>query len=126
MATREQRRAQPVSLAALWFGLLGGAFAWTFRLLISYPLVPHICETGLTIIPHAISFVFLVVSLAATYVAWGRWLQVRDPALTDVDEWGRQRAEFMGVVGMLSSGMFALVIVAEWLPTFFVDPCIGV
>ena len=111
----------------MWFGLLAGPIAWSLRLLIGYPLVPVACEQGTSILLHLVSAGFLLVTLAGAVVAWWSYRQARDETRTareGADAWTVERTRFMALLGLLVSGLFALVIVAEWLTVFFTDPCI--
>jgi hypothetical protein len=125
MAREERWRRGALRPAALWFAFLGPAIAWTLRLLIAYPLVQAACGVGGPWMLHLVSFIFVVVSVAAGVVAWRGFQELRDPAPAAADEWIWGRMRFMALFGLLMAGMFTLVIVAEWIPTFFIHPCTG-
>ena len=61
-----------MSLATLWFGLLGGPIAWTLQLLIDYPLVAHYCfpDAARRIVP-TIDSLHLIVSIVSVLALAG-------------------------------------------------------
>jgi hypothetical protein len=121
----EKHPSAPVGLWWLLFGAFGGSLAWAVHLLLSYPLVPHICATGWEWALHLITLVTALVALAATWVAWRAWQQLRKNDQAMARRPGR-RSRFMAFFGILHSGFFFLVTVFEGLPVFFLNPCFGV
>lgn len=123
MTTTVRRRlSAPSGLALLWFGMLGGPVAWAARLLVAYPLVPVACATGSNLPLHLVTLATAASTVAAALVSWRIWRQARRDARGD-DGGGLSRNGFMGLFGMLSSGFFLLVILAEGSMAFFVDAC---
>jgi hypothetical protein len=108
-----------------WFGVLGGPFAWSFGLLTKYALVPFVCGSGDTIWLHAVSIATLLVALGATVVAYRNYRLAGG-------EWSEEgalpvsRSRFMAASGMLSGGLFALAICAQWLTSAFLNPCMAI
>lgn len=116
--------------AKLWFGLLGGAAAWSAHLLASYPSVRVACAAGGEWLLHGITAVTALVAASATAVAWREWRAAGSdgglgsgvqPASTAGPDLGRVR--FMAGLGTLLSLLFFVVTVVEGLPVFFADPC---
>jgi len=114
-------------VAALWSVILGPPLVWAVRIALSYVLVPPVCQAGAVWVLHVLT----AVSLAAC-AAFGR-LALRlqpepepaAPGWRGDDEALRQgRTLFMARVGVFSSALFALVIVAEGLANLFLDPCL--
>jgi hypothetical protein len=113
-----------VGLAALWFGFLGGAVAWTAQLLGSYFVVTLGCttRTGLTLIIHLISLLALIVTALALLVSWRTWQQ------TGTDEaYGArtvvQRGGFMGLFGLFANALFAILILFTAVTAFALPQC---
>lgn len=118
---------RPVGLFPLWFGLLGGPAGWTAHLLLSYPLVPLACATGLRLILHAVTLVTVGIIVAAAVVAWRSWQRLGAPnGGGDGAELADRWQGFMALSGVLLSLLFLFVTLAEGLPVFFHDPCVGV
>ena len=100
----------------LWTGILAGPLAWTVQLSLSYPLAQLACHAGIASqhprALHAISAAALLTVVAAGLLASTLWRR-------GVHE--RQR--FMALLGVLSCILFALVVVATWVPSFIVHNC---
>jgi hypothetical protein len=122
MTTEADARAtEPVGMLALWVSVLGAKLAWLAHLALSYPLVPLVCAGGGELLLHTITVVALLAAAGTGFVAWRAWRRLR--LANEPDEPGTPRGRFMAVYGVLSSGLFAITIVAQGLPTFVLDPC---
>ncbi|MBA4068055.1 MAG: hypothetical protein C0501_31000 [Isosphaera sp.] len=111
----------------LWFGLLGGAGAWTEHLLLAYAVAEFGCRTpaghdthlGLTVVTWllvGVSAASLLVALAATWVAHrsrGRLSRDGDPAAEDAPR------AYLATAGLIQSGAFAFVILVESVPILY-------
>jgi hypothetical protein len=113
--------------AALWFGFLGGALAWTLHLLASYLLAEGSCAPALAvdgmrgsgivaILMHSATLAGALVALAATLSARSQWRRWRG----DADQSGRG---YIGLAGVFVSGAFLLIILIEGLPPLLIPPC---
>jgi hypothetical protein len=109
-------------IAALWVGLLIPPLAFLANLEVSYALVPTACKVGNQSMIHLVHLVFLLLALGAGLIAWNSWN-------TYGTEWSGTeggpiaRSRFMAGSGLMSSAMFVLVILAQWLPGFALSPC---
>jgi hypothetical protein len=121
MSDKVQRSASEVSEGALWFGLLGSHVAWLLHLALSYPLVPLSCALEWGMIFHLISLVMVLAAVASLTVAWQSRQQLRHEGANGTARYGRQ--SFMALFGLLSGVLFLAVILAQWLPVFFIPPC---
>jgi hypothetical protein len=106
-----------------WAGVLGPPILWAVRFGASYALVPLICAAGLTWLPHVITAASLVILGFMGWTAWGFWRGARGAPPAGTSELVR-RTRFMGLLGMLSAVLFTVVIIAEWLASVMVDPCL--
>jgi hypothetical protein len=109
-------------LLALWTGLLLAPLAWLLNISAGYALVPRACATGNHLPGHLVHLVCLLLALGGALVAWRLWQAIgsRWPE----DEGGpAARSRFMAATGVLTSLLFALVIVAQWVPSFMISPC---
>ncbi|MFN7138287.1 MAG: hypothetical protein ACK4UN_02990 [Limisphaerales bacterium] len=106
----------------LWTGVLAGPILWFAHQQISFLLVPWVCGPGNMLALHAATFVMLLLTVGAGLMAYWSWKQVRDRGSRQEDDIP-SRTLFMSVVGMTSSALFAIVILAQGLPNFFIDPC---
>jgi hypothetical protein len=110
-------------LLTLWGGLLLAPAAWVLHQQSSYLLVYWACPNGQTFVFHIGTIVLLLLAGAGTYLGWTAWMH---SGRGWADEGGSvvDRTRFMALSGFLLSGLFLLVIVAQWIPTFIVDPCV--
>jgi hypothetical protein len=108
---------------SLWTGVLGGALVWATQMQIGYVLARFTAaQPGLGTAHHATAVIALLLAAGATVLAWRDWRRVGggEPAGTEPGIAGRSR--FLAALGILTSGLFTLVILAQWLPIFFIDP----
>jgi hypothetical protein len=110
-------------LLAAGAGITLAPLAWIGSFLVKYMIVPFACQSGTVWFLHLISpaaFVIACLGLFAAYRTWqlggGGW-----PG-EEHDTAGRNR--FLGVFGMLLGACMLLLIIAQWIPVFLLDPCI--
>jgi hypothetical protein len=109
-------------LLALWTGLLLAPLAWLLNLSAAYALVPRACVTGNHLLGHLVHLVCLLLALGGALVAWRLWQAIG--ARWPQDEGGSAaRSRFMAATGVLTSLLFALVVVAQWIAGFMISPC---
>lgn len=106
---------------ALWFGMLGGATAWLIHLQAAFVLVPWYCARHQTWPLHLLTIALLGFTFVAGVVSVSEWR--RSPRAHEYLEARADRARFMAVLGALLSALFFLVILAQWIPVFVIDPC---
>jgi hypothetical protein len=112
---------------ALWFGLLGGASAWTVHLLLAYAVAEFGCVSGFG------ERIYLGISIVA-------WLEVAATVLTTViaalaaivahrsyrilrsqnlEEAGIAAGEYTARAGFITSGIFTFIILFESIPILY-------
>lgn len=112
----------------LWFGLLGGAVAWLAHLLLAWIISEFGClgglgQTALLGLSGTAWLVILVsaatfaVSVAATIVARAMDKRLKPRRDTAAEEIGTDL--FFARVGVITSALFAFVILVETIPVFF-------
>lgn len=112
----------------LWFGLIGGAIAWTLHLMFAYVIAEFGCvsEFGqrryldwslVTWLELLLTVVTTVVGLAATLIAYRAYsgLRTEEPA----ENVTVAAAQYTAWAGFLTSGIFTLVIVFESIPILY-------
>jgi hypothetical protein len=113
----------PRGKLALWTGFLGGALAWTAQLLAGYAVSRFSHEhPWLTGVHHGISLVATALAVAATLLAWREWRRLGGGESRGSEPGVAGRSRFLALLGVVTSGLFAVVIVAQWVPVFFIDP----
>lgn len=114
-------------VGVILFAFLGPATAWTLHFLVIYFLVALYCTTGrrdVTAVVLAATVVFALMSVAAGVVGYRAWSRERgDQGWAEAVTGGAKWSTFLLVMGVLSSGLFTLLIVLEGLPPLFVPAC---
>jgi hypothetical protein len=107
---------------SLWTGILAGPVAWALDLSVSYALVKWVCMNQRDGILHLLTVVALIVVAGGAVVSWFALERTAADAPTDGGE-PRQRARFMAILGLASSALFAMLIVANAIPHWVLDAC---
>lgn len=103
-----------VSLGRLWLVTLGPPVIWGVRFAVVYVLVPYACRADAIALLHVITLIALAAVAGLGWMAWSSRGGARG-----------ERARFMALFGILSSGLFLVVIAAEGLANVMVDPCLA-
>jgi hypothetical protein len=116
-------RKVEVSRGALWFGLLGGASAWTIHLVLANVIAEFGCVgrlgerffLGISLVAWlelTLTVTTMLVSGAATVVAYRGHRHLR----TSAEETAERHIAW---AGLLTSGMFTLIILFESIPILY-------
>jgi hypothetical protein len=109
-------------IRALWIGLLVPPAAFLLNLEAAYALVPAACKAGSVVVVHLVHLIFMGLAIFGSVVAWRTWR--RSGAAWPGGSGGRiGRTQFMAGLGVLMGIMFVGVILAQWIPSFILDPC---
>lgn len=120
MAEETQKRIlHPRGALVQWTGVLAGPVAWGLHMQANYALVPWVCKNGGEVFIHLVTILALLITLIGAFAAWRGWQAGRE----DESEGELSRTHFMGALGLLTSGLFFVVIVAQEIPSFFFLPC---
>ena len=103
-------------------GLLVGPFVVLLNQEIIYASNMWVCGKGMSWSLHIIPVLSLVMTLAAAYVAHRDWTDL-GRGIRDNDATIVERSRFLALLGMGSSALSALLIVAMWLTIFVFGPC---
>ncbi len=105
----------------LWLGILAGPLLWFLNQQVNYLLVRWACSSGHVIVLHAVAATCLVGALLAGKLALGNRRRLEETE--GAESLQQERARFMVVLGICSSFLFALVIIAQGIPNFILNPC---
>lgn len=109
-------------LRALWTGLLLAPVAFLLNLEVAYALVPTACSSRNPLLIHLVHLVCLLLAGVGALTAWRCWRGAGE--IWPGGAGGPiSRTRFMAGLGLLTSGLFALVILAQWIPSFVLNPC---
>lgn len=107
-------------LLVLWAGVLGPPLAFLLNLELTYAVVGLFCEARLEspILVHVVPAIMLLVTIALGMLSFMQWQR----------SGGGERAQASGrvlaIFGVLSASFFTAMLVAQWLPSFLIDPCL--
>ena len=120
---REREFSKAGGLLALWAGVLVGPVVWLVQFQTNYTLVTLTCNHDHLWALHAVSVLALLLTAGAGFLAWGNWQDVGGDAGQNEGAGVRPRSRFMSALGLLVSGMFFLVILAQWIASWVFGPC---
>jgi hypothetical protein len=107
----------------LWVGAGGGAIVWSLQLIAGYALCRFSSDhRWLTAVHHSVSLVALAASIWATFISWRNWQQLGDGEPRGSEPGVPGRSRFLAALGVVSGIYFIAVILAQWIPLFFIDP----
>src|SRR3954462_813051 len=107
---------------AEWVGVFAGPIAWAIHQQLSYSLVPWVCHTGHRFVLYLTNVFFFLMAIAGGVLSWTIYEKLkREAAATPSLDIARQR--FLVTLGMMTSALFASIIVAQALANFFINPC---
>ena len=116
---------RPRGIAVLWFAVLAGPLAWMLGLNAEYGLVRVACAKQNMLYLHSVSLLTLLLALAGGLVAWREWKRTGR-------EWAGEepgaipRSRVLVALGLLASALFSLTILAQWVASFFFNPCMAI
>lgn len=109
------------------FGFAGGWGGWMAALVAalghlnaSYVLAATACRGGEAWL-HLAAALALGIALAGIAVSWPAWRGRHGGGLAPGQ---RRRVRFLNGVGILMSALAALVVLAQWVPTLLLEPCL--
>jgi hypothetical protein len=130
---------EDVGLASLWFGLGGGAAAWSVLTIVNYAIaaqqcyprmaplaLPMIGTRNLSTVLLAVSGVAILIAVVATIVAFISWRRTSHESGGDTHwalDTGEGRTRFMAVSGLMTSAVFLLAIIVETMSIVTVHAC---
>ena len=107
----------------LWSGMLLGPILWLIQFQARYSLVPVVCSNGSNLLLQIIAAIALVCTVVTGIVCWRVWISAGAEWPSDLLAGSQGRKLFMAGLGMLTGGLFSLVMIAQMIPLFFFSPC---
>lgn len=125
----EVRREAPGSGArgggAQWLGVLVPPIAMLTNVSVGYAFVPWSCTANSRTVLHIEIAALALISVAAGFVAHREWKHYGGGGQSDDTAGPGPRARFMGLLGIGSSALFTLILLAQWFANVFLTPCNG-
>jgi hypothetical protein len=107
----------------LWVGAGGGAIIWSLQLLVGYALCRFSSDhRWLTAVHHGVSVVALAATVWTVIVSWRNWQRLGDGEARGSEPGVPGRSRFLAAIGILNGVLFAVLIFAQWIPVFFIEP----
>jgi hypothetical protein len=109
-------------LLAQWLGLGLAPASFAVHLQVGYALVPWACYRQNVLWIHVSGALSVLVALVGVWFAWRTWQGHGggDPT----EQFGAEpRARFLGVAGVATSAVIALILAAQWAAAFVISPC---
>ena len=98
-----------------WTGVLAGPVAWSVMLGFNYALTKWSCGHTTAYVLQLIAVAAFACAAAGAYAAW-RTLMLVPEGATDDGARPMDRSRFMGVLGLGSSALFGLLLIASSIP----------
>jgi hypothetical protein len=122
MAQGTTERLNAARIAGLWFLLAGPPLAAFLQQQLTYMMVTPACERRLPWLVHLPLLPGLLLIGLAGVIARREWQRAGQQPSTDVG--GLLAASrLFSLVGFALCGLALALILAQWLPTLFLDPC---
>jgi uncharacterized membrane protein (UPF0182 family) len=122
---------RPARAGALWFGFLCGPLAALSNEAIEYVLVSWSCgrfDSVSRILLHVVPAALIILCIIAALVGWRAARTTSEAASRSADEHridaARSNRVFMGIVAVGLSALGALVILSQWIPVLYLNPCV--
>lgn len=119
----EERLTSRGAVAAQWFSLLAPPVAFLAQLEANFAMVRPLCARDDRLPLHLVTLGAILVCAAALLVAWRAWRSVAGPWPDYVTPAPSPRSRFMAALGMLTSGLFLVLLLAQAIPAFVLSPC---
>jgi hypothetical protein len=88
-----------------------------------YMLAPFACQSGSKLVLHLFILVALFVAGYGLWVASREW-HASGGDWPNEENSAAPRARFLGMFGMLFSGICVALILMQWLPVLLMNPCV--
>jgi hypothetical protein len=112
---REHLPSLPPNTAPLWAGIIGVPAIWVISLQAVYALSPVACAHHRLWILHTLHIAGLILVAIGGLICLRYWKRDGDDQ--------NNRTRFLASWGMLSSSLFFLLILAQTIAGFMLDPC---
>ena len=106
----------------MWAAVIGVPFVWLCQFQLNYMLVPWVNTTGHMWVRHLVTLVALLLILAAGWLACIEWRRHGRSGMEEERPGLLGRTQFLSMLGMLLSILFALVTILQDVASFFLNP----
>jgi hypothetical protein len=118
----ERIRPDERAPVAQWVGMFLAPASFAVHLEVTYNVIPWACVRGGELWVHVVDVLALLLSLVGTVVAWRVWQRTSPEAPSEAGG-SVPRTSFLGACGLGFSAIVSLVLLAQWVASFFISPC---
>ena len=108
--------------ALQWVAMFLAPATFFVHLQVAYVLVPWACVVRGQIWVHLTGLVAIVLALAGAWAGWLVHARADNPQNNE-GAGAVPRTRFLGTVGLCTSAVFALLLIAQWAAGFVISPC---
>jgi hypothetical protein len=109
--------------ASHWAGALLPPTVWLVQFEAMFALVDRTCATGNLLPLHLCAAASLLLTLGAGSLALYHWNHLGKGWPTESDGGIHASWRLLAALGILTSPVFSLLIIAQWIATFMIPPC---
>ena len=117
-----EEEIQATTPKASWLLVVLGPIILAIEMQINFVLVRQACSAGRNTGLYAVTILAIALTLATAFIAFAIWKQAGTSWPTEAAD-PATRIRFIAVLGILSSAMSLLVIVAQGIAMIQFDPC---
>jgi hypothetical protein len=117
---------RPVRAVGLWFGILCGPLAALVNEQVEYVIGAWSCgrfDVTSRYLLHAVPIALILLCVVAGLVAWSAHTHPIDASDEHATNADRSRRGFMAIMGVGLSAMGVIVLLAQWMPVWYLSPC---
>lgn len=107
---------------ALWISVLAGPVVWLVSFEANYALAPWACTFQAKIGLYLVSVAALILCGASGMLAWRQWVEL-GKQWPGSEGGSLARERILAVGGVLLSGMFFVVVLAQAIPEVLLEAC---
>ena len=122
--TKQIASEQPPTGVSVWAGMIIAPASWALDLVVRYALVEWCCKHGGKGLLIGLSLAFFTGAALCAAACFAEWRAAGLRVPVGSEPGPLARARFMAALGLLSSSFFSVVIAAQAVAPFFVDPCL--
>jgi hypothetical protein len=107
----------------LWPGIFVAPLAFLAELIVAYALVPYACQSERHATLHVVQLLTLAVAIGAAFHALREYRVAGSGTPHDAGD-PLTRHRFVALLGVLVSTTISLALLAQWITTWVIPPCV--
>jgi hypothetical protein len=123
LAERDEKLTSRSEAMWLCVGVFTGPVIWALQMQIGYMLVRGACASDSNLALHIVTVVALILVAGGAFISWRNWRQAGRQQPGGKAGGPCARSNFMAVLGLSTSAMFFIAILAQGIASFVLHPC---